>query len=82
MQRIGEVAYKLKLPAKLKMHDVFHVSLLKPYRSDGRYPALPEVIDLTFRVELPRGIHIDTPREACGRSEEVTYGDVVLGEVR
>jgi hypothetical protein len=47
MQRIGEVAYRLKLPAKLKMHDVFHISLLKPYRSDGRYPALPEVIDLT-----------------------------------
>ena len=72
MQRIGEVAYKLKLPAKLKMHDVFHVSLLKPYRSDGRYPALPEVIDLTGELSY----QVDTilahrERRAGGRSNRV-----------
>lgn len=47
VQRIGEVAYKLKLPARLKMHDIFHISLLKPFKSDGRVPAVPEKIDLT-----------------------------------
>jgi hypothetical protein len=72
MQRIGEVAYKLKLPAKLKMHDVFHVSLLKQYRSDGRYPALPEVIDLTGELNY----QVDTilahrERRAGGRSKRV-----------
>jgi hypothetical protein len=43
VQQIGSVAYKLGLPVHFKIHDVFHVSLLKPYRSDGRYQPPPPV---------------------------------------
>ena len=35
LERIGLVAYRLALPLKLaKLHDVFHVSMLRKYRSD------------------------------------------------
>ena len=36
LERIGEVAYKLHLPETMHNHNVFHVSLLKRYHSDGR----------------------------------------------
>ena len=35
LERIGHVTYRLALPLELaKLHDVFHVSMLRRYRSD------------------------------------------------
>ena len=37
VRRVGKVAFEVELPPHMKMHDVFHVSLLRKYRTDGRY---------------------------------------------
>ena len=46
-ERISEVAYRLELPTELRIHDAFHVSLLRRYVDDKRTPPppLPLVID-------------------------------------
>ena len=35
IKKVGEVAYMLKLPERLKLHPTFHVSFLKPYSEDA-----------------------------------------------
>ena len=38
LERIGPVEYQLALPLELaKLHDVFYVSMLRKYRSDGSH---------------------------------------------
>ena len=47
VKKVGEQAYKLELPARLKIHNVFHVSLLKKHT-----PNPDEILDTPTLLEL------------------------------
>ena len=45
-EKVNEVAYRVKLPEKFKVHDVFHISLLHPYKESGRVQPPPPPIEI------------------------------------
>ena len=47
VERIGEVAYRLRLPPELAIiHDVFHVSMLRKYISDPSHVLRDQPVEL------------------------------------
>ncbi|XP_057730789.1 uncharacterized protein LOC130946125 [Arachis stenosperma] len=56
--RVGEVAYKVQLPPSMKIHPVFHVSMLKSYHEDqdelsrGDSSRAPPVVIRSFDKEI------------------------------
>ena len=47
IEKVGPVAYRLALPSKLeKIHNVFHVSMLRKYRSDPSHVVSSKTIEL------------------------------------
>ena len=65
LECLGDVVYKLALPAGARIHDVFHVGLLKPFHGDlpEEIPSLPPLLhgravvqpDQVLRSRLARG---------------------------
>ena len=72
LQRIGEQAYELELPPTMKIHDVFHVSLLRPYHEDGAYQPPPVTILLDGEEEFEVDSVLDVRKEPGSRSKK-TY---------
>jgi hypothetical protein len=65
LERVGDVAYRLRLPDGAWIHDVFHVGVLKPFRGPPQgEPVLPPLRhgqslqqpDKVLRSELRRGV--------------------------
>jgi hypothetical protein len=62
-KQVNEVAYRLDLPSSMKIHPVFHVSLLEPYKEStipGRLPAPPPPIEINGEKEFEVSKIIDS----------------------
>ncbi|KAL4376493.1 hypothetical protein GQ457_02G033130 [Hibiscus cannabinus] len=75
VERVGPVAYRLLLPPELeRIHDVFHVSMLRNYRSDPSHVMPVEEIELNPDLsydEEPIEILASDSKVLCGRTIEL-----------
>ena len=73
IERIGEVAYRLALlPVLSKLHDVFHVLMLKKYLQDPSHVLKYESLDVD-----PRLAYEERPVEILDRKDKVLRNKVV-----
>ncbi|KAL0302445.1 UNVERIFIED_CONTAM: hypothetical protein Scaly_2564200 [Sesamum calycinum] len=64
LERVGPLAYRLASPVELsQIHDIFHVSMLRRYRSD------PSHILREPKIEISKGLtYVEEPIEILDRS--------------
>ena len=51
VQKVGPVSYELEMNPGWRIHPVFHVSLLEPFKSDGRIHPPPPPMELEGALE-------------------------------
>lgn len=70
LERIEVVAYRLQLPEERRIHDVFHVSLLRPYVEETAEAKLP------FPSFFARGRVVCRPTKLLDRRTIVRHGAI------
>ena len=67
MHVVNAEAYRLKLPANIRLHNVFHVSFLEPYREDGHYQPPPATVFIDGDVQYDVAEILDVRSNGSGR---------------
>ena len=79
LERVGPVAYRIALPMELaQIHDVFHVSMLRRYRSDPSHVIPRQTIELKENMSyVERPVQILDTRVKQLRSRRIPMVKVV-----
>ena len=73
LDRIGSVAYRLELPESMhRIHPVFHVSKIKPYKASGRVQPPPVPIEIEGELEYEVERILDKRIKKRGRRKNYT----------
>src|SRR5258708_19767847 len=73
-QKIGNVAYRLELPDSIKVHDVFHIDLLTPYKEMEEYgQAYTRPPPITVQSEEEYGVESIVQGRQNGPNDSLEY---------
>ena len=76
LSRIGQVAYQLALPPNLRVHNVFHISVLKKYVHDATH-----VVNWNDVQVEPEGDFLVEP-DCILKRREITLQNRTIGQVK
>ena len=71
-KQINPVAYQLQLPAAMKVHPVFHVSLLEPYR-ESAFPGRVQDPPPSIKIENHEEYEVDKVLDSWRRRGKLEY---------
>ena len=73
LEKVGMVAYKLALPQELaRLHDVFHVSMLRKYVADPSHVLVEQPIELKEDLR-----YVEEPLTIVDRKEQILRSKVI-----